>query len=506
MKYAKRKKKEKEVPKAVLGALLPLLVSTGVGAATAAHGRSVAKLENARQERIQNSLRTQEANVQSENVAQGFETTGESTASFFRKLGGYVEPSHKAKGGDLVPLASNVEEVQGNKHNESKIDNTSGVKLLDGNGKPKVEVEDEEVIKDGRKVYSAELKPEGSNKTFADLANDLGTKKGGLQKQLGKGTTRVKQNTLEREIANIETQENQLFDQQEQMKVAQGLENPTVNPNQTVSPDALKAMGGTIKKAFLGTDLGQSHTDTSQGDSAAPEYAEDKDDFKNAFLFADNVVNAINTATKPRVQAPQLNRTPSFKNEVNVNDQLSNVKNAVNRSAEFVKKNTSNSNSARGAVIAANLQGANAENQILAGKENQETANKNAATSLQTRVAAGNTQIVNRNADQKLERKLAQRKETSANVANVVSDIGAVKDKKEQLALDQDKIALYRDIYAGNNESLKVRTILKDDVQLEVFRKDPEKFEAWAKEQLESGNLDTSAVRRLRAALKNKLN
>ena len=74
--------------------------------------------------------------------------------------------------------------AQGNTHNQNNIDNTYGIKLMQG-GNAFAEIEDQETIKDGEKVYSDKLKS-SNGLTYAENAEKLSKKKGKLEKNFRK--------------------------------------------------------------------------------------------------------------------------------------------------------------------------------------------------------------------------------------------------------------------------------------------------------------------------------
>lgn len=127
-----------------------------------------------------------------------------------------MSPSFQTTGGDLVPLASGAELAVGNKHEESTIDNTSGIKLME-NGQPKVEIEDEEVVKDGAMVFSDRLKFDKKN-TYAQKAESFARKRGKLELDLSSTSNSRKRNSIERNIQKIDNKENLLFAHQESKK------------------------------------------------------------------------------------------------------------------------------------------------------------------------------------------------------------------------------------------------------------------------------------------------
>lgn len=124
------------------------------------------------------------------------------------------------KGGDLVPIGDGVEEVVGNRHNETKIDGVSGV-VLSANGEQVAEVEDKEILVDGNKVISDRLKYDANN-SYADKMRTLTKKRNALESQQDKAKGFRAKNTIERKLASLNMAEETLFNQQEMHKMVEG--------------------------------------------------------------------------------------------------------------------------------------------------------------------------------------------------------------------------------------------------------------------------------------------
>lgn len=134
--------------------------------------------------------------------------------------GGMVAPMYRTKGGKLKPLSSDMQLAEGNKHYESKIDNTSGIKLYGKGGEAVAEIEGGETVKNGTMVYSDRTKVDKNN-TYADKAAKLARKKATLEVEMqdkdaiGRATDKLK-------IEDLDDQENLLFAHQEMRKGKKG--------------------------------------------------------------------------------------------------------------------------------------------------------------------------------------------------------------------------------------------------------------------------------------------
>ena len=141
--------------------------------------------------------------------------------------GGNIGPSniknYYADGGEMVPLNSNTEQVEGEE--PQVVDGV--VKRDDRTGQPIAMVDHNEVIKDGQQVFSDEKKiskKAGLTRTFAKTAEILAKQKGKLETQLEKrgGQDVYTANA----IKAVDRQMNTLFGLQERTATQMGLREP----------------------------------------------------------------------------------------------------------------------------------------------------------------------------------------------------------------------------------------------------------------------------------------
>ena len=128
-----------------------------------------------------------------------------------------------ADGGEMVPLNSNTEQVEGDE--PQVVDGV--VKRDDRTGQPVAMVNDKEIIKDGQQVFSDEKKiskKAGLTRTFAKTAEILAKQKGKLETQLEKrgGEDVYTANA----IKAVDRQMNTLFGLQERTATQMGLREP----------------------------------------------------------------------------------------------------------------------------------------------------------------------------------------------------------------------------------------------------------------------------------------
>lgn len=188
----------------------------------------------------------EEKSIEDAQLLDDYDTNGK-YVEYFANGGGLPSTSTKGKyttkGGDIMPIGNGVEEVSGNTHNESVIDNTQGVKLINKQtGLPEAEVEDDEVIVDGEYVFSDRLTVDG-NKTFANKMKTITMKRNNVENALSTTTDTKIRNGLKRQLQGIDLETEKLKEHQELVKAALQVSNP-VTPEQI--PAEMLAFGGGI--------------------------------------------------------------------------------------------------------------------------------------------------------------------------------------------------------------------------------------------------------------------
>lgn len=440
----KAKTKRKAIPKYFLGTLL----STGIGLASSAiQTNKAAKAQKLAEKRATKAKYAEELNRDTFEAEQYQDDIANSIMSYYKRGGKLaMPPISSTKGGKLKPISSDMVIAKGNKHEETKIDNTSGIKLMQGN-EPVAEIEDDETIKDGVKVYSDRLKAKG-NKTYAEVAENLAKKKAKIEKDINKKDL-ITNNTNKRKLELLDKEEDMLFAKQENSK-------KPVNTSKANIPNA--KFGDFLKDLF---------TKGTKTNTTATKIAD------NVMPFVDNIGNAIITAKTPKIPGPTLDRIKDNKTTVNVNPQLAAIDNSVASTTEFIKNNTSNSNTARENIASAKIKGANAKANILANKENTETQLTNANNAQVRNTMARNNAKIDANNMQQVARANDIGARVSANLANVAGDyidkrnFDAVKDyQDEQL-----------DILKHSGDSgVSRRMQLSNSKEVELMKANPEKY------------------------------
>lgn len=338
---------------------------------------------------------------------------------------------YKTKGGILSPIAEDVEEVIGNEHDETNIDGTTGVKLLD-NGIPVAEVEDGEVIAKDALVYSDELKADKNN-TYADKMKQIGKHKAKLQKDLEEAVIPAQRNTVNRKLVFLDEDEKDLFLKQEAAK------------EETVTNKMAK--GGIIPTVedILGEDPNDDLINKKGYKGAKTPVVKPKGNYTETFadigsLAIDNIGNFAMNLNSPKVPNPILNAAPELKTNVNVSPQVNAVNDAILGAEEGIVRNTSNSNIARANIAANRLKGAKNIAEILAAKENAETQLKNQAKQAEYINDANNNATLNEYELLKQGNKAGVIKRNSDNLNNLAEDISQLRQKDAILTSSDNEL------------------------------------------------------------------
>jgi hypothetical protein len=366
----------------------------------------------------QSKLLTTASNRDAQKVALAdFKPDGAGFIDYYAAQGGKLAtPTAETKGGKLKPLSSDMELAEGNKHNENTIDNTNGIKLMKG-GTPVAEIEDEETIKDGEKVYSDQLK--FNNKTYAENAKMLAIKKGKIEKGLEEGNL-IKRNTGKRKLASIDKAENLLFEHQE---ISKGQQEPSNS----------LATGGKLST------------------------------FEEVAPYIDNITNAILTSNTPKVAEPTIQKQIPLKTKFNATPQLAGVDRAVNSAVTNIDNNTSNSNTARNEIAAVKLKGSQQKASINANKENVETQLHNQNTRNTQQVNARNLNSIENNNNKKLARVGDIQSRISANASDLASDVIEKRNFDAQEEYRDERVDIAQRTYLGDTTR---RDILKSDADI----------------------------------------
>ena len=429
-------KRIKPVKKALAGAAIASIASTGIGLATSLIGQNKARKEAEKAQALASTNNFNNAMQEQDIYADKFKNDNINDLPVYDN-GGKLNTNSSSTtgkydtvGGDLVPISDNAEVVDGNTHKEKDIDNSYGVTLSE-NGEPVANVEDKEVVVDNNLVFSDKLKK--GNRTFASIALDVNSKIGELQSK-NKGLVRPNEKFAnERTIQGLEKLNENLFKEQELVKAnTYGTEDEMIDVVDGTVPVAENGMR-INKKNFLEDPV----TDTSGIGVREGTFGSDL-----APMLADNVANFFLAKNAPAPPKPIMRRAPILDTRVNVNPQLANVANAVASSNETVRANTNNSNVARANITATNLKGAEAANSIYASKESAERHLQNEQIKALTANANANAELDSEYQNDVRDDRLQRSSALSKNITNLTEDIKAVRQNEIQKDSDDTLVTL----------------------------------------------------------------
>ena len=429
-------KRIKPVKKALAGAAIASIASTGIGMVTSIIGQNKAKKEAEKAQALASANNFNTAMQEQDIYANKFKNDNINDLPVYDN-GGKLNTNSSSTtgkydtvGGDLVPISDNAEVVVGNTHKEKDIDNSYGVTLSE-DGEPVANVEDKEVVVDNNLVFSDKLKK--GNRTFASIALDVNSKIGELQSK-NKGLVRPNEKFAnERTIQGLEKLNENLFKEQELVKAnTYGTEDEMIDVVDGTVPVAENGMR-INKKNFLEDPV----TDTSGIGVREGTFGSDL-----APMLADNVANFFLAKNAPAPPKPIMRRAPVIDTRVNVNPQLANVANAVASSNETVRANTNNSNVARANITATNLKGAEAANSIYASKESAERQLQNEQVKALTANANANAELDSEYQNDVRDDRLQRSSALSKNITNLTEDIKAVRQNEIQKDSDDTLVTL----------------------------------------------------------------
>lgn len=382
-----------------LGGLLSL-VPTAVNLVSGLIGNNKAKKE---QQAFEQEARYKNMMDYSKSVLEYYPTQGMGSTALYQKMGGRVPGYGKIKGGYYKRLGGDVGKFIGDKHGQdSNGDGHEGITLFQGD-QPYAEVESGEVMK-GEKVYSATI-PYGSS-SFASRAEEVATSPD-YQKQLKTRTMAINKlnnpsssiaskNTAKRIMETTKDPLDDLFAEQEAYKAENGIQN-------------------NVRQAKFGDFIP---------------------------MLADNLTNAVLTATTPKTPQPVLTQAPRLNTQYSTSAQESNISRAKERTTDVILDNSSNSAMARKSAAIAGQGFLTQENELADRKFNIENQleNQQAMISYQNRL--GNNQLVNQYRQQEFQRKNDIQAKVSENVSNLSEDIQMYRREQNMALLDNKRIAL----------------------------------------------------------------
>lgn len=318
--------------------------------------------------------------------------------------GGNLRPVKKDVGGYLNSVASDAQVVSGDTHEQdSDGDGSKGVTITN-NGNPIANVEDGEVII-GDKVFSKRLGMDIPAKTLAD-------KKGMLEKEMSNSNNVHTKNTLQRELEKVDSDVNNLFQKQEQMKQAAGI------PPQSYENVPMAKFGDKIDWGKAGQVL------------------------STAGSFLDNYLNQDLINNVPTVKSPVLETPTPLITTYNVAPQIGAVDRTLKARVNDINANTNDSNVARGNKQQAFVDSLVTKGQIYGDQMNKETELKNANSLNQQTVTGRNVGRVGEYDMNVNNRATAIRNMQSANNTNLSEDIRFAGQDMSKANLDLEKVKI----------------------------------------------------------------
>ena len=394
--------------------------------------------------------------------------------------GGNVEAM---SGGEMQPIAPNVQEAVGLKHSQGGID------VQTPNGK-QAQVEGGEVIKDNDEVFSDQLKTE-NGMTYAQVAKEVADSseykvlKGKIDvaKRVmnNPNSNEFAKNAAKREIEKNPDPLDALFQQQEQAKQQQTVQTagnvnntPQQNPQQMQDPQQQQmsqqqqptmAAGGTISKPDLDDVETESDAhrmartygdfdmpdNTMQTPNASPFNIKDalqgvgqklgKYDYNKIVPYLDNFVNAKTTANTRQLPAPTYINPAQYNTQYDVSAPLNVIKTQSAAAIQGINNSSSNSNTSR--INAANIftKGIDESNNLYGSKIYAENEMKNRQVGENQRVMEHNAQMLDQHKNNNNERSIGIQNQVNKNAANAVGDFE--KQNLEHLTKVKDQQALF---------------------------------------------------------------
>jgi len=454
-------------PKHMLGAILGV-TNTALGIYNTIKANKEAKDAEKLARNQRNSMLLEEDRM----VMDEYPTTGNENISGFYKGGGNLaNPTFKTKGGNLIPMASNMNLVKGNTHGQDTIDNTNGVKLINATGQAVAEVEDDEVIKDNKKVYSDKLtvKVKGKNVTYAQEAERISKKVGEAEKILSDPNINFrKKNAAKIQRDNWTKAADDLFYHQEQIKREQGIDNDSIP----------------IPKGQIGMNIFN-----NQANQNAFNYMKNnpkQSNFSKVAPYLDNVANAVMTAFTPKPAFPLLARQRKLKTDFNINPQLQEVTDTVNQTAQGIERGTSSSNVARQNTTAVRLAGMKEKGRLYGQKENIETQLHNQDIGNKQQIEGQNLARIQGFQDSMQQRAYNIQGRTSANVANAIEDFNQQEHATAYGKYQDEQLNVIKKTYNAGGSELRVD--LNNPAQIEYLRNNPTSKENAAKDYLQKNS------------------
>lgn len=296
----------------------------------------------------------------------------------------------------------------------------------------------------------------------------------GKYKGYGKNTLNQYQNPINSDI-KINNNSTPMYNYEESTNVTSSpinMNKPGIlqKPISPITPDnTLSNILGTAGSLVGSMNSTSSDTSAAASNVVADASNTNKTDWNNilskvgkyAPTLIDNVGNYIATRNTPQLPPSLLDRAEPLETKVNINPQLAEARRRKRSIGEGILRNTSNSNNAKNNIIAAGLAGERTVDEVLAQKDNQELALRNANSQNRQMVSSKNNATINQDNFRQMQRLNDIQSRDSANLSNLQGDIKNVINtemldkqfKTNTLAnLADDSLGEKAIIYAQNKE------------------------------------------------------
>lgn len=340
--------------------------------------------------------------------------------------------NYYASGGDIKKIGNNIEKAVGATHEEGGIPYVK-------NGMEKAEIEDQEVIKDKRFVFSDRLLTTRGN-TFAKEAEYISKteeyKKAQEIREIANNilnnpkSTMIQKNTAKRNLEKNPDILDELFSEQEAVKQQAAMAQQQEVDNQTPAVQKIDYDENGLPKAAGGLDMG-----------VYDRKAALRRNFENVTPYMDNIANQMIINKTPVVPSPELNRTPLTKTNLDINNQLSIINQANRNTIKAISGNSTNAQTTRANIIAANNAKMESIGQAFNSKYQAEDSMKNQQANAIANNEAYNNNLINAYKTNKAMRTNEMLSNQSANLSDMANDSLLLIGQENQRVLDKQKLA-----------------------------------------------------------------
>ena len=195
-----------------------------------------------------------------------------------------------------------------------------------------------------------------------------------------------------------------------------------------------------------------------------PQYAKLGATLMEGIPYLDNAVNAILTATTPKVPKPTYIKPENLETDINVNDQINDVNRAVDANNRGIENNTNNSTAARNAMTLNRLKGVELKSKIKTNEQNAEMQLRNRDAMNRQQVGQTNAYIDNQYKNDQLARKGQIQSRISANVSNLADDVIEKRNFSEATRYNNESLAAVKSMFDNgvtNRADMSMQAILE---------------------------------------------